>query len=133
MEKKKLQLVIDSFNRELSAEEQQQLNQWLQADEALQAEAEKLRRLHAVVSEAALPFRPFFATRVMSRLEKLQEATLSQGIIFAFKRFALPVLAAAVILLLLALAGGNTFSIDTLLGVEQLQPAYLSDFILYTP
>ncbi|HZK07500.1 MAG TPA: hypothetical protein VFC92_04820 [Bacteroidales bacterium] len=133
MEKKKLQLVIDSFNRELSAEEQQQLNQWLQADEALQAEAEKLRRLHAVVAEAALPFRPFFATRVMSRLENLQEATLAQGMAFAFKRLALPMLAAAVVLLLIALAGGNTFSIDTLLGVEQLQPAYLSDFILYNP
>jgi hypothetical protein len=85
------------------------------------------------MAEAALPFRPFFATRVMSRLEKLQEATLQQGIVFAFKRFALPVLAAAVILLLVALTGSNTFSIDALLGVEQLQPAYLSEFILYTP
>jgi anti-sigma factor RsiW len=133
MENKKLQLVIDSFNRELSAAEQQQLSQWLQADEALQAEAQKLHRLHTVMAEAALPFRPFFATRVMSRLEKLQEATLQQGIVFAFKRFALPVLAAAVILLLVALTGSNTFSIDALLGVEQLQPAYLSEFILYTP
>lgn len=133
MEKKKMQLVIDSFNRELSAAEQQQLNQWLQTDEALQAEAQKLQRLHTVMGEAALPFRPFFATRVMGRLEKRREATLQQGIVFAFKRFALPVLAAAVILLLIALTGSNTFSIDALLGVEQLQPAYLSDFILYTP
>lgn len=133
MEKKKLQLVIDSFNRELSAEEQQQLNQWLQTDEALQPEAQKLYKLHTVIAEAALPFRPFFVTRVMSRLKNLQQATLQQGIVFAFKRFALPVLAAAVILLLIALAGNNTFSIDALLGVEQLQPAYLSDFILYTP
>jgi hypothetical protein len=133
MEKKKIRLLMDSFIREMSIEEQQHLDNWLQADEALQAEAEKLHRLHAVVAEATQPFRPFFATRVMSRLQKLEEATLAQGMAFAFKRFALPLLAAAVILLLIALAGSHTFSIDTLLGVEQLQPAYLSDFILYNP
>lgn len=124
---------MDSFNRELTNAEHHQLKTWLQADEALQAEAEKLRNLHLIVGQAALPFRPFFATRVISRLEKLQEETFSQGIAFAFKRVALPLLAAAVILLLVALAGSNTFSLDTLLGVEQLQPAYLSDFILYNP
>jgi anti-sigma factor RsiW len=133
MENTKLHLLNDSFNRELSDAEHHELKTWLQADEALQAEAAKLRKLHSIVGQAALPFRPFFATRVMSRLEKLQEETLTQGITFAFKRLALPLLAAALVLLLIALTGSSTFSLDSLLGVDQLQPAYLSDFILYNP
>lgn len=127
MKREHLKLLEASFDRELTSDENKRLQMALDSDPDLRDESEKLSKLRELVKEGALTFNPYFATRVMNRIDKLKENSLE----FAFWRIAVPGLAAAAIIVLVTLFTGHSLSLDTLMGVNTLQPEYLSDFLIY--
>lgn len=127
MDTEKLKLLQESFDRELSPGEHEMLNDALLSDPELKAEAKVLCKLRNLMGESSYGFSPFFTEKVMNRLDVQEDENLE----FAFFRIALPGLAAAAVLLLITFLAGNSFSFDTLLGVNSLQPEYLTDFLIY--
>jgi hypothetical protein len=128
MDKENLQLLKASFDRELSEAENEKLENALRHDRDLQEEAKTLQKLRDLMEEDDNSFSPFFTEKVMNRIEILE----NNGFGFAFSRIAIPGLAAAVILLLISFWGGQSFSFDALMGIENLQPEYFTDFLLYS-
>ena len=127
MDKENLRLLKASFDRELSEAEKNRLDQALEKDAELREEAGRLEKLRDVMMQEEPGFSPFFTEKVIKRIEILE----NNGYGFAFTRIALPGLAAAIILLLITFWGGQSFSFDTLMGVDKLQPEYYTEFILY--
>lgn len=128
MENNNLILLKASFDRELNPRENEILLKALKADPALQAEAKAMQKIRDLMLEQEVSFGPFFTEKVVSLLGQVKENSFE----FAFMRVALPGLIAALILLLITVLGNHSISIDTLMGVETLQPEYLTDFLLYT-
>ena len=124
----KFKLLKDSFDRELTLQEREILQEALKNDSDLKKEAIALQKIRDVLKNENTSFSPFFAEKVMNRIDRQKDNTLE----FAFKRIALPGLIAATILLLISILGGDSFSIETLMGVETLQPEYLTDFLIYS-
>jgi hypothetical protein len=128
MDKENLLLLKASFDRELSEAENEKLENALRNDRDLQEEAKTLQKLRDLMEEDDNGFSPFFTEKVMNRIEMLE----NNGFGFAFSRIAIPGLVAAVILLLISFWGGQSFSFDALMGIENLQPEYFTDFLLYS-
>lgn len=127
MDKENLRLLKASFDRELSEAEKKRLDEALDQDAELREEAGRLEKLRDLMLQDEPGFSPFFTEKVIKRIEILE----NNGYGFAFTRIALPGLAAAIILLLITFWGGQSFSFDTLMGVDKLQPEYYTEFILY--
>ncbi len=127
MDKALQNLLNESFDRELTAREQEELRLALENDVSLRKEEQRLRKLRSLFKDSQASFGPFFAHKVMHRLETQSEKAYN----LAFMRIAMPGLIAAIILLLITFIWGNGFSLDALMGVETLQPEYLADFLFY--
>jgi len=127
MDTEKLKLLKESFDRKLLTAEHKILEEALQSDPNLKAEAGALQKIRDLIGNEKYTFSPFFAQKVINQIGMQMDRTLE----FAFLRIALPGLAAAVILLLITFLAGNSFSFDSLIGVNSLKPEYLSDFLIY--
>ena len=114
-----IKLLIRSFDDELSAQEQARLAGALAASAELRAEKARLEVLRATLGEQAYAFRPFFATRLMARLQRERE-TWATSLPFAFRRIALPALALVVLLLLTVAYTEQSLSLEVLTGVSGL-------------
>lgn len=131
MNTSQLKLLQESFNRDLSLEEEKALKEAMTNDSELRSEAEQMKKLAHLMNEVDYSFDCFFTDKVMNRIAVQDEYAPLKDIYFAFSRIALPGLAAAAILVLITMLGGNSFSFDSLMGVEALQPEYLTDFLIY--
>ena len=127
MDNEALRLLKLSYDQELSEIENERLENALRADPELRNEARKLQKLRDLMYHDETGFSPFFTEKVMNRIDLLE----NDGYRFAFSRIAIPGLAAAIILLLISFWGGQSFSFDALIGVENLQPEYITEFLLY--
>jgi len=132
MENKLLQLLQKSFDSMLSANELLLLEEGLKNSVELRNEKARLERLRNILANQQTSFAPYFASKVMNKINHLKtEAEFSQGIIFAFKRVAIPMLAAAVVLILFSIFSGGSVAFDNFMGIDSLQPQYLSEFLLF--
>ena len=130
--KKQLQILIDRYaNGELDTAGAKRLKEAMAADPELREEVRRQIELQKLMNDQVHSFGYFFAEKVMARLEQLPVNGINRSIAFAFKRIALPGLAAAIIILLFTLFSNGSMSLDSLMGVEPLQPEYLADFLLY--
>ncbi len=127
MDTKAYSLLKQSLDRELTTQENDELQKALRENPELRSEAESLQKVRGLLLDDESSFGSFFVEKVMSRIETIQES----NIIYAFKRIALPGLIAALILLLITILGNHSISFDSLLGVDTLQPEYLTDFLIY--
>jgi hypothetical protein len=127
MDTKTRNLLNQSFDRDLTPLENELLQKAMLNDAELRNEAATLQKLRDILGTENFSFSPFFTEKVMSSLE-VQEGKMLE---YAFLRIALPGLIAASVLLLISFFGGNTFSLDTIMGVETLQPEYLTDFLFF--
>lgn len=127
MDEYMLKLLQDSFDRDLDKHESQQLSKALRDDPKLKQEAARLQKIRDLLDRQEYTFGLYFTEKVMSRIDTEGETALMH----AFNRIALPGLAAAVILLLISLWGGDTLSLDTIMGVDKLQPEYFTEFLFY--
>ena len=132
MEKKLLQLLQKSFDSRLSDEERLLLDEGLKDSPELRAEKVRLEQLRNLLGNLPASFAPYFAAKVLSKIENLKtEVELNQGIMFAFKRVAIPMLAAAVVLILFSIFKEGSVAFDSFMGLDSLQPQYLSEFLLF--
>jgi hypothetical protein len=116
----------------LSANELLLLEEGLKNSVELRNEKARLERLRNILANQQTSFAPYFASKVMNKINHLKtEAEFSQGIIFAFKRVAIPMLAAAVVLILFSIFSGGSVAFDNFMGIDSLQPQYLSEFLLF--
>lgn len=130
--KKQLQILIDRYaNGELDAAEVKRLEAAMATDPELRNEVHRQIELQKLMNSQEHSFGYFFAEKVMARLDVQPANGINRSIAFAFKRIALPGLAAAVIILLFTLFSNGSMSLDSLMGVDPLQPEYLADFLLY--
>ena len=132
MDNKLLHLLQKSFDSPLNSEERSLLEEGLAVSPELNEEKNRLVRLRNLLINQDIRFGPYFASKVMNKINNLKpEAEFSQGIIFAFKRVAIPMLAAAVVLLAISVFTGGSSALDSFMGLDSLQPQYLSEFLLF--
>ncbi len=120
MAKKILKLLYRSFDDELDEKEQKQLEEALQRSGALRKESEKILAHRQAMAESPTPaFNPFFAERVMSRIESLGEKkngleTFYKTLLAMFRRLAIVGAAILLILLIYNLKTGDALSTDNI-------------------
>ena len=103
MDENMLQLIYRSFDSELSAEEQEQLDKALALSAELRAEQAKISAIRNKVLQSKEPaFRPFFADRVMARIRSANNAAgkelFFESLISVFKPLAI---AAAILIIII--------------------------------
>lgn len=129
MNKEAKKLLFKSLNGQLDPKESEQLARELEKYPELQQEQKKMQRMQQLLAGQNYSLGYFFTEKVMNRIDMEQQRTLP-GITLAFQRIALPGLVAAIIIFLFAVMGGS-LSLDSLMGLDNLSPEYLSDFMLY--
>lgn len=104
MDKKNHELLLKSFDAALTSEEQARLNAALSASETLRLEQERIWRMRDAVGRgAARSFRPFFAERVIQRIQttaRENTESFSDSLMALFR----PVLIAAAVLIAVMLS-----------------------------
>jgi hypothetical protein len=131
MNKEMIKLLNESFDRELSPHESAGLYSALQQSPELRAEKEKIAEVRNLLKNHKPDFKPGFAEKIIQAIGHERKTEKLTGIIVPFNRIALPVLAAAAILLLFTLFADGNLSIDAIMGIDQLEPEYLSEFLLF--
>ncbi len=111
-------LLIRSFDEELTAEEQQRLNSALAADANLVREKQELEKMRQVLSGYSPRFSQGFSERTLENA--FADTAESNNLYFLFKRFALSGVAAIVILLISVYLTDGSFSLNSLLGLSDL-------------
>lgn len=131
MDKYLKKLLKASFDRELTAEEDSALSNALEISLELQEEKKQLEKIRKVLNDHRPAFRPAFVDGVMAKINQERESRLTRGIVVAFNRIALPLLAAASLLLLFSIVKDGGLSIESIIGIDNLEPMYLSEFLLF--
>jgi anti-sigma factor RsiW len=131
MDEKILSLLIYSLDNELSAEEQQQLDQALASSAELQAEQERLLAIRQALASHTIPADNTFADAVMQQLEEERETGVEARILQLFPKVA----AACVVLVLIAMLGiyfsEGSLSTEAIVGVQDLAPEDAYSYLEY--
>lgn len=137
MDKKILRLLYRSFDDKLNESETQQLKEALRQSEELRREKERILAQRHAISESQKPsFEPFFAERVMNRVESLSEKTngleaFYETLLVIFRRFALVGAAVLIILLLVNLRTGDALSADEIFITSDVTIEEIADLPLF--
>lgn len=131
MDKKIIKLLNESFDRDLSPQERVHLNSALVASPELREEQKRLLAIRNLLASNNAGFRDGFSDFVMSRVTEEKKEKKLRELAMPFNRIALPMLAAAAVLLLFTLFANGSLSIDAIMGIDQLEPEYLSEFLLF--
>ena len=130
------ELLMSSFDEALNEAERQELSRALAESENLSKEKEKLEQIRALVSKNQASYRPYFASRVMNRLENLKHAGSfendeSQYLSLAFNRLAVSGALAIILLLGITYFTTGSLSLDAILGISDLSTEHLGYLSLY--
>jgi len=136
MDKKMLKLLVRSLDDDLSKEEKKQLEIAIEKSENLRKEKEKLLKLKALVEKQEYKFKPFFAGRVMNKIEQQKDKKVIfpdflNGFSVAFKRVVLSGAAAILLLIFSIYFSEGSFSFNSLLGVDSLSNENLVTYLLF--
>ena len=119
MNKKILKLLYRSFDDDLSEKEQKQLEEALKNSEELRREKKQIEAQRQAISDsAAQSFKPFFAERVMSRIQAIigeEENTLEafyETLKSVFRRLAFAAAVIMIALITINLIIGESLSMD---------------------
>lgn len=117
MNKKILELLYRSFDSDLEEEELRLLEEELEKSSELRAEKEQiLARREAVSKTASLSFRPFFAERVMNRIQEISQKNGLEAYYETFKaifrRFAIVGAVVMIALIVYNLGAGDSLSAE---------------------
>ena len=123
MEEKINDLLIQSFDRELTTEEQLQLDEALKNSEELREQKEQLVSLRNMISKTKISFDQNFSAEVM---DKISEGNFSSNVISLFKKIAYTGAASIVILLGSHLYSGGSLSLESFLGIESISADVLT-------
>ena len=137
MDKKNLELLYRSLDDDLEAREQQQLERALEKSQDLRKEKELVIVQRKAVSDStARSFKPFFAERVMRRIEETQEKGASKESFYeafqaAFQKFAVVGAVIMIFLIFLNLVIGDSLSAEEVFYASDLTLESLYDLPLF--
>jgi hypothetical protein len=123
MNEEMLNLLIRSFDENLSEVERTSLDKALAGSPELREEKKQLFEMRQMIGETAeRKFKPFFSSRVMHRIEESQteQENFFDSLVWAFRLFAMAGAAAIVLFFALNSKLANDLSIDSILGLPQL-------------
>lgn len=122
MENKQLyDLLNRSFHTEMGEEERSKLDEALRSNEQLKNEQGKIAALQSLLAQQDFRFKPFFAGRLMSKIESLTERnSISSGLNYAFMRISLPTMLALFVWIFMFWSVEGSLSVDNFLGVANL-------------
>ena len=116
-------LLIRSFDENLSEVERTSLDKALAGSPELREEKKQFSEMRQMIGETAeRKFKPFFSARVMRRIEESQaeQEDFFGSLVWAFRVFAMVGTAAIVLFFALNSNLANDLSIDSILGLPQL-------------
>jgi hypothetical protein len=137
MDKKILKLLYRSFDEELKEKEKQHLEAAMKQSEELCLERDRiLAQRQALAESSKHSFTPFFAERVMNRIESLSEKkngieAFYETLFAMFRRFALAGAAILIILLLYNLRTGDALSTDDIFYTSDVAIENIIDLPLF--
>ena len=137
MDKKILNLLYRSLDGELNETEMQQVREALRQSEELRREKERILAQRRAIAESPKPsFKPFFAERIMNRIESMGEKKNGQEafyetLLVMFRRFALAGAAILIILLLVNLSTGDALSTDEIFYTSDVAIEEIADLPLF--
>jgi len=123
MNEEMLNLLIRSFDENLSEVERTSLDKALAGSPELREEKKQLSEMRQMIGETAeRKFKPFFSARVMRHIEASQseQEDFFGSLVWAFRVFAMVGTAAIVLFFALNSKLANDLSIDSILGLPQL-------------
>lgn len=115
-------LLIRSFDSDLSKNERTELENALQNSLELREEKKRLETVRGMVARnSARSFKPFFAARVMQRINAAtnQQEDFFESLSWMFRRVVLAGALTVILLFASALLTGRASSISTLFGMPQ--------------
>lgn len=134
--KKILELLYRSFDRTLSEKQQKRLDEALKNSEELRQEKNRAIKLRKSASDIAkLSFNPFFAERVLSRIETVQSKNgleaFYQSLKVVFRRVAVAGAVVMLVLLLYNFRIGDSLNSDEILYVSDITIEEILDYSLF--
>ena len=134
--KKILELLYRSFDRTLSEKQQKRLDEALKNSEELRQEKNRAIKLRKSASDIAkLSFNPFFAERVLSRIETVQSKNgleaFYQSLKVVFRRVAVAGAVVMLVLLLYNFRIGDSLNSDEILYVSDTTIEEILDYSLF--
>lgn len=116
-----MDLLFRFFDGELSANEREELETALQNSPELREEKKQLAAVRELIASGAVrKFQPFFAARVMQRIQaETSEEDFFESLIWMFRRVALAGALTVILLFASALLTGRASSLSTLFGMPQ--------------
>lgn len=134
--KKILELLYQSFDRTLSEKQQKRLDEALKNSEELRQEKNRAIKLRKSASDIAkLSFNPFFAERVLSRIETVQSKNgleaFYQSLKVVFRRVAVAGAVVMLVLLLYNFRIGDSLNSDEILYVSDITIEEILDYSLF--
>ena len=135
-DKKLFNLLLRSFDEDLTPEEVTTLEQGLISNPELKLEQEKLKTVRQLIHSKNISFKPGFEDRVMNRLENERKPLLlkpefNRSLFTVFKRVVITGVAAALILFLSMYFAGDALSTDPVYGGDPFSDEDLVSYLLY--
>lgn len=116
-------LLLRSLDEALGPDEDLLLKEALDSSPELRKEREELIEMRKMLGEQSFRFGPFFAGKVLNKLEPRERETLESWFTqmgFAFQRVGLPAVALVVLLLLTTFFVEQSLSLDVITGTSEL-------------
>jgi len=134
MKNEQLNLLYRSFDEELKPEEQAQLSKILSESASLRAEKKRVQEMRDIISGSAVEsFKPFFAKRVMQRIQVTAETRFNLinsfgDLMKIFRPILMTASTTIVIIVAFSVWTSGSFSIESVLGI----PGFTIDNITYS-
>ena len=117
------EILLKSFDTELTPEEQKLLDNALQRSEELRKEKQEIEQMRNLLSGQEASFKSGFEDRVMDRLETQPTASPKAiEMVSIFKRVAITGMAAIIALLITIYFVDGTLNLDSLFGLTNYSP-----------
>ena len=123
MEEKINDLLFQSFDRELTTEEQVELDGALINSQELREQKEQLASMRNLISKTKISFNQNFTAEIM---DKISESNFNSNVISLFKKIAYAGAASIVVLLGSHVWSGGSLSLESFLGIESISADVLT-------
>ena len=123
MKKEPLNLLYRSFDEELKPEKQAQLFKALSESSSLRAEKKRVQEMRDIISGSAVKsFKPFFAKRVMQRIQSTAETRFNLinsfgDLLKIFKPILITASTTIVVMVAFSVWTSGEFSVESVLGI----------------
>jgi len=124
-------LLIRSFDEELSTTDAARLEQALTQSSTLRTEFRKMENMRKSISTLRVKKDPGFADDVLARLKEEGKKTLNTVIASIFPKVAAACLVVFLLSLLAIYFSSGTLSVDAIIGVDELTPEDASIYLGY--